>query len=175
METWKLVPDNPDYMVSDLGRVRSLARVIVNCNGKSQKIRERILKRQIATNGYEVVSLRLNREKTPPRTIHSLIMEAFVGPRPAGMVARHGDGNRLNSVLSNLCYGTWAENMQDAVVHGTTTAGERNFMSKLTDVGVLEIRRRCALGETDTSIALDFDVSRPTVTYIRQRKTWAHV
>lgn len=175
MELWQPVPDNLDYMVSTLGRVRSLARVVTNCNGVSQPIRERIMKWQISDDGYPVVSLRLARRATPPRTVHSIVMMAFAGPPPAGLMVCHEDGNPGNPNYLNLRYDTMAANMQDAVAHGTTTAGERNCMAKLVDADIIEIRRRCAAGESDASVALDFDISRSSVTYIRQRKTWRHV
>lgn len=34
--------------------------------------------------------------------VHSLVLEAFVCPRPEGMECCHGDGNPTNNVISNL-------------------------------------------------------------------------
>ena len=53
------------------------------------------------------------------RTVHSLVAEAFIGPCPEGMEVRHRNGDQTNSRLSNLTYGTHADNMQDAIRHGT--------------------------------------------------------
>jgi hypothetical protein len=49
-------------------------------------------------------------------------MLAFQGPCPNGLEVRHLDGNRTNPKLNNLKYGTRIENMQDAILHGTTRA-----------------------------------------------------
>jgi hypothetical protein len=51
--------------------------------------------------------------------IHRAVMLAFVGPLPDGMVTRHLNGNPLDNRLANLEYGSPAENVQDAIGHGT--------------------------------------------------------
>jgi hypothetical protein len=104
-EEWRTVIGHPLYMVSDFGRVYS---------HRSQKY----LRPGIASNGYPTV--RLNGKKT--RTVHSLVIEAFIGPRPDKMEVRHKDGNRRNFVLNNLCYGTPSENQADAYRHGSRNA-----------------------------------------------------
>ena len=50
--------------------------------------------------------------------VHRLVLEAFVGPLPDGMVTRHLDGNPLNNHISNLQYGSQSENGLDTVRHG---------------------------------------------------------
>lgn len=50
--------------------------------------------------------------------VHTLICEAWFGTRPEGFVCRHLDGDPTNSVLSNLAWGTPAENTQDLLRHG---------------------------------------------------------
>jgi hypothetical protein len=52
------------------------------------------------------------------RYVHSLVAEAFIGPRPIGLEVRHLDGDSTNNAVDNLRYGTHAENMQDRVKHG---------------------------------------------------------
>ncbi len=53
-----------------------------------------------------------------PRTVHRLVLEAFVGPCPPGMQCRHLDGNPANNRLENLAWGTHAENAADKIRHG---------------------------------------------------------
>src|SRR5580765_1006210 len=57
--------------------------------------------------------------RTVRRKIAHLVLEAFVGLRPLGMVCRHLDGDRNNNNLSNLAWGTPSENVRDSVLHGT--------------------------------------------------------
>lgn len=76
--------------------------------------RGKILKKQRSRRGgyYPFINLH-NIENIPPRknaNVHTLVAEAFLGPRPEGMVVHHKDGNRDNCHLSNLEYVTLAEN-----------------------------------------------------------------
>lgn len=52
------------------------------------------------------------------RYVHTLVLEAFVGPRPTGGVARHLDDNGENNAVENLCWGTVSENNYDLVANG---------------------------------------------------------
>ena len=49
---------------------------------------------------------------------HVWVLEAFVGPRPKGAVARHLNDNRHDNRLENLMWGSRSENAQDAVING---------------------------------------------------------
>jgi predicted regulator of amino acid metabolism with ACT domain len=83
---------------------------------------------------------------------------AFIGPRPATCDIRHLDGNALNNNIENLCYGTRAENVQDALKHGTMYAFKKFNSDKIKEI--------CHLGFTDISaseIAKKFGVSRGTI------------
>jgi hypothetical protein len=56
----------------------------------------------VDANGDKVVTIHNDRGQPPTRLVAELILEAFVGPRPAGHVVRFKDGNRLNCDLANL-------------------------------------------------------------------------
>lgn len=99
------------YEVSDQGRVRSLDRWVLN-----KTRRGRVLTPHLHPYGYVDLCRDATRMKT---TVHSLVASAFLGPRPAGMEARHLDGNHLNNRVENLKWGTHSENMLDTVAHGT--------------------------------------------------------
>jgi hypothetical protein len=108
-EEWRTVPGFPDYAVSDHGRVASR-------KGK----RPRILRPYL--NGrdnypYPTVTLH-GADARQLRTVHSLVAEAFIGPRPDGLEVRHLNGDPLDARLSNIAYGTRVQNMQDRLAHG---------------------------------------------------------
>lgn len=114
------------------------------------------------------------------RRVHRLVLEAFVGPAPAGTEGCHNDGNPQNNALSNLRWDTHAENMLDQVRHGTKAApptfrGETHPMTKLTAGDVLFIRaqpqRRGLLAE----MSRRFGVSDITIKRIRDRQVWTHI
>jgi hypothetical protein len=88
------------YEVSDLGHVRRPGK--------------RVLTPDLNERGYHTV--RLNGIRA---TIHSLVLKAFRGPRPDGMVGRHLDDDKDNNGLSNLVWGTQSDNILDTVRSGT--------------------------------------------------------
>lgn len=116
-EEWRPIPDAPGYDVSTLGRVRSRVRF----RGSTEP---RILRAapNIKT-GYAQVELKGARRGKV--TVHSLVLLAFIGPRPDGMQVRHIDGDQSNNSLSNLAYGTVSENQYDQVRHGTHAMASR--------------------------------------------------
>lgn len=105
------------YEVSNDGRVRSVDRV----DHLGRHWKGRVRKAQIS-RGYPAISM--TESDTPGarhvvRRIHVLVAEAFIGPRPPGAVTRHLDGDAQNNHVSNICYGTYGENLRDSVRHGT--------------------------------------------------------
>lgn len=91
-ECWRPVSRNPNYEVSDLGRVRraNTGRVLKPAQNSS-----RAGKRP----GYFVVSLGY---ALRCQYVHQLVAEAFLGPRPAGHDTDHRDKDRSNNRASNL-------------------------------------------------------------------------
>lgn len=172
-EQWKpVVGYEGSYEVSDLGKVRSVLRT--DAGGVPRG--GHLMKVQInAQTGYPVVKLfRFGNSKL--RSIHQLILEAFVGPKPVGGVARHLDDNRTNSVLSNLAWGTYAENAADRTAAGRTLRGEANKGGgKLKETDIPRIRDRYEAGERPIDIAPDFGVSAVMISLIGRRRAWAHI
>jgi len=120
---------------------------------------------------YPGVTLSLSGKKKI-LTVHRLVLEAFVGPRPPGMQCRHLNGDRTDSRLLNLAWGTARENAADRIRHGTQSRGERQPAAKLTDSLVREIRRS---PQSTTHLASQFGVSPDIIRKVRLRRLWRHV
>ncbi|WHP18827.1 NUMOD4 motif-containing HNH endonuclease [Cellulomonas sp. ES6] len=106
------------YEVSDLGRVRSMPREVQNGRGV-MVAGGRLLKPTVSERrGSLIVSLSVH-NRAESRLVHRLVLESFVGPRPDGMEACHGDGDPGNNRLSNLRWDTHESNMDDQRRHGT--------------------------------------------------------
>lgn len=110
-EIWKdVVGYEGHYQVSNLGRVKRLARESVDSMGRKMPYKEIILKTQIShQTGYPCVNLSKNGE-VRTKNIHALVADAFI-PNPDNLPCiNHIDENRANSVLSNLERCTYAYN-----------------------------------------------------------------
>jgi hypothetical protein len=101
--------------------------------------------------------------------VHVLLLEAFVGPRPAKHETRHLNGIRDDNRFANLAWGTHRENQMDRVAHGTSNRGGGK---RLTAGDVQAIRRSI---ETQKTLAARYGVSRANISTIRARKTWAYL
>ena len=99
------------YEVSDQGRVKRLARV-----GKSWVLPERILKGSHNYRGYAQVGMFGKSKK-----VHRLVLEAFVGPCPKGMVACHWNDDPSDNRLENLRWDTEKANQADKMRNGHNT------------------------------------------------------
>lgn len=104
------------YEVSDLGRVRSLDRVVRYGNVRYPKA-GRILTPAVTAPGRRMVGLARD-GKVANRRIYVLVLEAFVGPRPQGADACHDDGDPSNDRLNNLRWDTASANRRDTIRHG---------------------------------------------------------
>lgn len=118
-EEWKDIPGYEGYyQVSNHGQVRSLDRNVMLKNGAFRFAKGITLRPGEHTAGYGMVVLsRLGKRVT--RKVHTLVAEAFIGERPAGMEVRHLDDDPSNNHLPNLKYGTPSENRLDSVRNGT--------------------------------------------------------
>lgn len=124
MEKWlPVVGYEGLYEVSDLGNVKALERTHAY-RGSSRTYAAKLLK-PAATGSSDLFSRRISvcltkdgRQKM--RAVSNLVLEAHVGPRPVGAVARHyPDRDPWNCALANLSWATQSQNMLDKRTHGT--------------------------------------------------------
>lgn len=151
------------YEISTEGRVLSLPRNI-------------IMKPQTSkTMPYPTVRLTSAEGVGKTHYIHTLVLTAFVGPRPANADACHGDGNRSNNRLENLRWDSRSGNFADKTLHGTGTVGERHPAAKLTDESVRALRARRQQGASFTTLANEFGVTRMTAHRACSGTSWSHI
>lgn len=156
------------YQVSSLGRVRGLPRV----SSYGRRVQGRVLKAK-AANQYGHLGVTLSSQGRPHyRTIHRLVLFAFVGPPPPKHIAAHNNGDPTDNRLSNLRWATYMENKSDMFRHGTVIRGSEIAKSVLTESDVLAIRLRLESGEMACSLASEYCVSETTLSEIKNRKTW---
>lgn len=172
-ENWRSIPAFESYEVSDRGRVRSLTRS-VPCEGGFRTHAGRVLKCTPNSDGYLVVDLYSSARRSQAR-VNVLVLQAFAGPRPAGMLACHNDGQRANNLLENLRWGTPQSNVADAIKHGTQVRGTRQHSAKLTEALVPGLRAKRAAGAKLADLAREYGVRACVISEACRRLTWAHV
>lgn len=119
VEEWRpVVGYEEKYEVSNQGAVRSLDRVIGGPHGHRKWKGRKLKPHPAKAGGYDMVSLR-DGGRDRYVSVHTIVLEAFVGPRPEGKLCRHLNGDPTDNRLENLRWGTQKENAQDSILHGT--------------------------------------------------------
>lgn len=110
MEVWKPIREYENlYIVSNLGKVKSLDRITKNGRGYFLK-KGKLLKNNINNKGYEYLYLR-DKNRSKKVYVHRLVAEAFI-PNPRNKKeVNHIDCNPLNNKLNNLEWVSHKENM----------------------------------------------------------------
>ncbi len=174
-EAWKSIRGYKDYYeVSDLGRVRSLDRVVPNPRWGFQKCKGRIKSLTPGSGGYLVVTLSKYGKDTVCM-VHRLVLSAFKGKCPPGKQCCHNDGDRENNCVKNLRWDTSRNNHFDKLNHGTFQRGEMHGNALLTEKKVIEILSLLDMGRRPLDIADKFNISPCTVSDIKRNKSWKHV
>jgi hypothetical protein len=117
MVEYRDVPGFPGYRVGEDGSVWSCwgNRIAWDSRGRRLDTRHHRLTPGLRSR-YLAVALRKD-GKSYTRAVHRLVLEAFAGPCPPNMEARHLDGNRTNNKRYNLLWGTRQENVADRLRH----------------------------------------------------------
>lgn len=103
-EIWKDIPGYEGiYQVSDQGRVRSLERVVVKSDGRSQLVRACVIKTPANKQGYLLCGLWKAKERVNYH-VHQLVAMAFLNHIPCGhtVVVDHINNIKTDNRLANL-------------------------------------------------------------------------
>ena len=124
-EEWRIIDGYPDYYVSNHGRIKSF---------KKNKKDGYILKFMTTNFGHFLVDLFDVNHKSKKLLVHQLVLRAFIGLKPIGLVCNHKDGNKANNSIENLEYCTQGENNQHALDTGLRVQpkGQEHWQGKKT-------------------------------------------
>ena len=103
-EVWRdVVGHEGAYEVSNLGRIKSLQRIVGRCDGFSQPLKEKILKTPPNSDGYPTILLNKNGTRKSIK-VHQLVAMAFLNHIPDGnkIVVDHINGIKTDNRIENL-------------------------------------------------------------------------
>ena len=108
---------------------------------------------------------------------HRASWEMTNGPIEGRLHCLHKCDNRRCCNPVHMFLGTNAENMADKVAKGrqARVRGSAQGRAKLTEADIPIIRHRCAAGELQRAIAVDYSVSQAVISCVATRRTWVHV
>lgn len=177
-EEWRpVVGLEETYEVSNLGRIRSLRRVVPCGPDRWRGVPSRVLTPSYTPDGYQMVSVSDYLQDLHSRTVrvHRIVAFAFIGPPPTPQhVINHKDHDRRNNCVDNLEWVTLGENIRHAQRAGRLAHGARQHLAKLDDDKVRAIREGLAVGTLPRILAERFCVTVGTVRHIQHGRTWRH-
>jgi ribose 1,5-bisphosphokinase PhnN len=158
---WDLVPDWPDYSVSDHGDIFSNRRFRPMKPG----LNDTYLKATLSKGGLKKII-----------PVHRMVARAFVAGYEPGLTVNHIDFNKMNNCYRNLEWITALKNIEHAVANGSRASmlGELHPSSKLTSTQVINIRHAHD-SVSVRQLARLYRVTPQSVSSILKRQTWKHV
>lgn len=120
----------------------------------------------VTKNGYGQVSV-----SGKPHYAHRIAWELVNGAVPSGKFVCHRCDNRKCVNPNHLFIGSFDDNMADMVAKRRQAHGSKNMHAKLTESDVRKIR---ASTDRNMDIAVQFNVSRPLISMIRNGRIWKY-
>ncbi len=156
----------PGYWITDFGTLWS---------DRTKRMKQ--LTPSMSPKGYPRTTMAGWEGKNVTRYIDSLVLTAFVGPRPEGMECCHWDGNKTNNRLGNLRWDTTKANNQDKIRLGEMAPqdGSNNGRAVLSEDDVYQIKLRLANHEPQAAIARHYGVTPLSINKIYVGRTWKQV
>ena len=131
------VPDWP-YEVDEEGQIYRTGKS--NSTWVGRQVTQRVNPR----DGYLECHLSKPEQRNKSFKVHVVVCMAWHGPRPPGQQVRHLDGDKYNNRGDNLAWGTYEENLADAIKHGSYLRGEDHPTTVYPDSVVATMRKEHA-------------------------------
>ena len=174
-EVWKSVVGYEGfYEVSNMGRVKSLARFVGGKGGSLRPIPECIKKTSVNRCGYEKIQFSDGVGRKYHTVVHRVVAGAFLENPHNKAQINHIDGDKLNNSVDNLEWATSFENQRHAV-ELTRRYGERTGTPKLKEADIVDVRFLIGNGVRQYDVAKLYDVSRMTIYRVMSGRNWKRV
>jgi len=163
-EIWKAVIGYEEiYEVSNLGRIKSLDRVITRFSfnkNTSYISKGKIIKQSLSSSGYNMVQLS-KKGASKPKTVHRLVALSFIDNINNYKQIDHINGKKLDNNIDNLM---WVTNQMNT---------QKKVTAKLTKGNVIFIKQN--LQVKNGILAKKFNVTSETIRNIKNGKTWNNI
>lgn len=168
---FKEVDGFPAYRVSEEGEIETCWQWGAFYAGMPAEKKWKPLPVKPNAKGYIPIHLRDVGRKGRRTHLHRLVAETHVSKAPfLNACVRHLDGNPTNNKVENLAWGTYLDNENDKLSHGTHRSRITN--AKLTPEKMEMARAMRVSGATTNAIAKAIGVSRPTISRLLSGATW---
>ena len=168
-EIWKDIDGYEGYyQVSNMGRVRSVDRVVEHPTNGARVLNGKLRKLKLHRSGYHHLGLTKDGE-TKYRLVHRLAAQAFIPNPESKPQVNHIDGVKTNNNVSNLEWATHKENTVHAVEN-------KLIKTKLNKEDVIAIRLLYSKGKHKLrDISSLFNVHYSTISEIVNGVSWKHI
>ncbi|WP_261496704.1 NUMOD4 motif-containing HNH endonuclease [Burkholderia multivorans] len=176
-EIWKPVPGyGGHYEASNIGRVRSVGRVVEKRTRHGGTMLQRYAGRLLSPtgpneDGHVTVHIGVDGKKYKVG-VHRLVLLAFRGLPLDGQEACHKNGIGTDNRLSNLRWDTHLENNRDRKRHAHYAIGECHRMAKLSEEQARQIKYG---GLTLREAMKRFAIRKSQIFRIRRGECWSHI
>ena len=133
-EVWKDIAGYEGYYkVSNLGRIKSVERLITYANSKGVTrqfpVEERILTQRMDRNGYQRASLKKDKARKL-FLVHRLVAQAFIENPNNWPLVNHKDENRCNNNVANLEWCTSKYNLNYGSARERMSQARKRYCAK---------------------------------------------
>lgn len=171
-EIWKdVVGYEGLYKASNLGRVKSLPKKILQFYTKEKILCNKVNRKNIKKHYYYVGLLKNGIRKN--LMIHRLVAQSFIKNKFNCKTVNHKDGDKLNNNVSNLEWMSLSDNHKHAFSiglrdnHGNNHPGRKLFEKDIKYIRGSSLSNQ-KLGEM-------FNVTRQCVLRVKKKLTWKNI
>jgi hypothetical protein len=174
-EVWQSINGYEDkYQISNLGRVKSLSRLI-KCSNGYRKSKEKILKPHIEKTGYCTLDL----GKRNKHSLHRIVANTFIPNPNKKPCVNHLNGIKSDNREINLEWCTYSENEKHSYrVLGKKAncnlkepkKGEESNFSKFTDLEIEEIKKLILENIKPSKIVIKYNISKSYLSMLKNNK-----